>query len=417
MAATDKTTLKGYFETGDIPTQSQFEQFIDSSFIGANFVFVYQKSDLPAAVGGVITLEANKTYYFTTAIDLTGDRLVCGANTTILGGSSENCSITSTGLVGQYLIDSDYTLPIRHITIKDVGLGISINTSGLGAQPIALDWTGVNFSGCAINLTCGDIDNFIFTKGAVLGGGVMQFLGSAGTIGIDNSLFVGTGAVDEKLIEVSASATITRRFRIILTSFVSFGATVGIDFNVSATVPVESFILDTVNFSGGGTYLSGVNYLDNRALFSKCKGITNTAEIGQYTVNGNAVPTTFLSAGVATKVLGSTSPNAINQKFSHSNNRLTYTGALTRSFDISAICTMSGGGNKEIGLYVAKNDITIPESETYATTNSGGRFENISIQHIITMDEGDYVELWAENATDTSSVIFESMNFIIRSIA
>ena len=60
--------------------------------------FVARKADLPAAVTGVITLAANATYYFVNTLDLTGDRLVCGANTTILGSSSENCRLISTGL-------------------------------------------------------------------------------------------------------------------------------------------------------------------------------------------------------------------------------------------------------------------------------------------------------------------------------
>lgn len=73
-----------------------------------NFIFINSKSDLPTASGGVITLEANKTYYFTTDIDLTGDRLVGSQDTVILGSSSENSSITSTGLsASEFLLYSD----------------------------------------------------------------------------------------------------------------------------------------------------------------------------------------------------------------------------------------------------------------------------------------------------------------------
>jgi hypothetical protein len=89
-----------------IPTSTSVENLIDQ--IGVlidvndsgitNLTFVASKSDLPSPVGGVITLLAEHTYYFTADVDLLGDRLLGSQDTVILGASSENCSITSTGL-------------------------------------------------------------------------------------------------------------------------------------------------------------------------------------------------------------------------------------------------------------------------------------------------------------------------------
>ena len=94
---------------------------IDGSLRLTEVVFVSAPSQLPAAVAGVITLLADTTYYFTTSIDLTGDRLVGADNTCLLGASSENATITSTGLgVSVALFTTDYTTPIRHISISDV---------------------------------------------------------------------------------------------------------------------------------------------------------------------------------------------------------------------------------------------------------------------------------------------------------
>jgi len=73
------------------------QQEIDSGTFGSStLILVDEKSDLPSASGGVITLADNYTYFFTTTVDLTGDRIVAGQNTTIIGGSSENCRIKST---------------------------------------------------------------------------------------------------------------------------------------------------------------------------------------------------------------------------------------------------------------------------------------------------------------------------------
>lgn len=381
-----------------------------------DFVFVYSKQDLPEAVNNVITLEDYATYYFLNDIDLLGDRIVCGVNNTILGTSSENASITSTGLsASEFLIYSDYTLPIRHITIKDVTKAVGINTSDSGAQPIALDWTGVNFSGCTTNLECGYVDNFIFSKGAILGGGTIIFDSTVGTIGIDNSLFVGDGS-DESLIDIQSTATITRRFRTIYSSFVAYGSTKAITVDASATIPVEGYILDTVNFSGGGTYTSGVQFTDNKTRFVNVKGVENTAEIGNYYMLNNATTTTISQTETPVKVAGTTTANAINQKFSHTDNRLTYTGSLIRDFEVLANASFTSGNNQVIGLYVAKNGTVIASSEMYATTSGSGRAESINCQTIVELVENDYVEVWIENETSASNITVEYLNVIAKSL-
>jgi len=381
-------------------------------------VFVADKTDLPDAVGGVITLGEDITYYFTAHVDLTGDRLVGSANTTILGASSENCSITSTGLdIVQPLFTTDYTTPVRHITFKDVGVGIEVNPSGLGTQPIALDWTGVNFSGCGISLICGEIDNFIFTKGAILGSGAFTFTNSVGTIGIDNSLFVGTGD-DYPLIDLQSTCVVTRRFRVIYSSFVAFGSTKAINVDVSATVPTDSYILDTCNFSGGGTYLQGIGQLftDNEPRWVNNKGIINTAAIGNYYMSNNATVTTISASATPVKILGTTTANAINQKLSHTDNRLTYDGELIKSFQITAIASFISGNNRKIGLYVAKNGTILTDSVMYATTSGTGRAESVTIQTITEMSNGDYIEIWIENDSSTDNITVEFLNVICKAI-
>lgn len=391
--------------------------------VPSNLVYVASRYDFPASVSGVITLEDYTTYLITDEIDLGGDRIVIsGSNTTLLGTSSETSFLTSTGIgttfPTNYLIESDYTLPIRHITFKDVPLAIGINTSGLGVQPIALDWTGVNFSGTSISVVCGDIDNFIFSKGAILSSGGLVFEGDVGTIGIDNSLFVGTGGA-YNLIELTASANVTRRFRTIYSSFVAFGSTVAITANASATIPVDSYILDTCNFSGGGTYLQGIGqfYTDNEPRFVNCKGITNTAEIANYTMLNNATATVISAVNTPTKVLGTTTANAINQKFTHSNNRATYSGELVKDFQVTAVASLFGSTNRVIGMYVAKNGTVISDSEMYATTSGTGRAESITVQTITELVNGDYLEIWIENSTDATNVTVEYLNFICKSIS
>jgi hypothetical protein len=391
-----------------------FTEIAQSQLVPNEVVFVNEKSDFPSASGGVITLGDNITYFISANIDLLGDRLVGGQNTTIIGGSSENCTITSTGLgVGVALFTTEWTTPIRHITFKDVDTAIAID--GNINPPVALDWTGVNFLNIPNVGTINTCDNWIYSKGAFLSSKGLVFEGTTGTVGVDNSIFVGSGA-SGNIIELASTATITRRFRLIYSSVVAFGSTTGIYIDPSATVPTEGYILDTINFSGGSTYTGGVTYTDNKTRFINCKGIDNTAEIGNYYMLNNATATTIASSGVAYKISGTTTANTINQKFSHSDNRLTYTGGLIRDFQVSATASLTSGNNNVIGLYVAKNGVVISSSEMYATTSSGGRAESIACQTILDMEENDYIEIWVENDSSTTDITVEYLNVICKSL-
>jgi len=238
------------------------------------YLFVSSISDLPTAIGGVFTLEDNVTYLFTTTVDLLGDRLVCGENTTIIGGSSENCRIKSTGLAAA-LITSNYSLPMRNITIE---AALALDLEGDGVTT-ALDWFGVNFTDCAVVGTIKDYSNFIMADSAFLNSGGLTLDGTIGTVGFSQCLF-DCNAGNTAFI-VPATAIISRRFRIVYSSFIVLSGETGINVNASATIPTESYILDTVNFAGGGTYLSGLDVTSNDALFINCTNIPNSSVNGQ----------------------------------------------------------------------------------------------------------------------------------------
>ena len=142
---------------------------------GNEFVFVFSKLDLPTPVSGVITLGNNITYFITKTIDLTGDRIVAGVNSVIIGGSSENCILKSTGLSSSTaLITSVYSLPMRSITITH---GTALNLDGDGTTT-ALDWFGVNFTDCATVGTIKDYTNFVMSDSAFLNSGNLTFDGT-----------------------------------------------------------------------------------------------------------------------------------------------------------------------------------------------------------------------------------------------
>jgi hypothetical protein len=376
-----------------------------------NLIFVKSKNDFPAAVNGVITLGDNITYFITTTVDLTGDRLVAGQNTTIIGGSSENSYLKSTGLsASTALITSNWSLPMRNFSITH---GTAVNLDATGNSTAALDWFGVNFVDCATVGTIKTYSNFIMSDCALLNSANMTFDGTIGTVGFVNCLFSGIAA--QTTLNFPSTLTITRRIRAIYSSFVAFSGATAIFVSTSAIIPTESYVLDTINFSGGATYTGGVTYLSNTAFFSNCKGIVNSSAIAQMHFNNNATATTITAANTFAKVAGTTTPNAINQKFAHANNRLTYTGGINRSFRVGAVVSVSANNGQIVSVRVAKNGVTLADSESQATISANGRFENLKCQTIIEMTTNDFVEVFVANNAVTN-ITAQELNVIIEAL-
>lgn len=376
-----------------------------------NLIFVYSKLDFPTPSAGVITLLDDATYFITGTVDLTGDRLVCGINTTIIGGSSENCRIKSTGLVTA-LITSVYSLPIRNITIE---AALALDLDGDGTTT-ALDWFGVNFTDCAVIGTVKDYTNFIMTDCAFLNSGGMTLDGTIGSVAIITSLF--NCNAGNTVFILPATLIITRRFRIIYSAFVILAGETGINVNASATIPTEGYILDTVNFSGGGTYLTGVTHTSNDSLFINCTNITNTSVNGQLYMQANATATVVAVQNTFYKVAGTTTASADNSKFSHSNNRLTCDAAVSRKYLIQANLSFTSGTNDicEFGFYDSQLAAVRTPSKTKSTANSVGRAENVSFACVVTMVANDYIEVYCTNTSAANNITVDGLNFIITEI-
>lgn len=373
-----------------------------------NFVFVDNKVDLPAAIGGVITLLDNYTYFITKTVDLTGDRIEAGENTTIMGTSSEVSKIISTGLIGTALITSEWSLPLRNISFT---ADIVLDLDATGNPNEALDWFGVNFVNCATIGTIANYNNVIISDSAFLESGNLIFDGTLNTIGFMQCLF--NPAAGQTAITIVPTATINRRFRTIYSSFVVTPGETGLDATNTSFTNNESYILDTVNFSGGGTYLSGLTNTDNKAFLSNCIGVDNSGNIAQYYMVNNATATTVSATNTFYKIAGTTTSGPYIQKFTLTNNRATYVGAFTGFFKITVVLSASAGNNQVLNVRVAVDGTSVISSDSTVTTSGTGRIENIKAQAIVSLANNNYVEVFIANATATTNITVSDLNVII----
>jgi hypothetical protein len=386
-----------------------------------NFIFVGTKNDLPPAVNGTITLKDNYTYFFTTTVDLEGDRLVAGDNTTILGGSSENCRIKSTGIsTTTALLSSAYSLPLRNITFE---APYAINLVASIPSVHALDWFGVNFTNCAKVGIISSYNNFIMLDSAFLSSQDLTFNGTMGTIGFNQCLFSGNFGIggNRNILNLADTLNITRRFRSTVNSFVVPSGFTGINVGESVTIPNEAFILDTCNFSGPGGYLNGTltATTSSKSLFKDNRGIGNSFVTGQIYMQDNVTQTSIAATDTWTKVAGITTDSGELAKFTASDNRLTCAATIEREYNVN--CTLSfrceAFNNVKFGFY----DSLLSEVRAASQikhTSSAGELHHVTIVDLVSQfPNGEYIEVHCKNLDSTTPITIEYMNLIIHEVS
>lgn len=372
------------------------------------WVFVVTDADLPAPVAGVRTLAANTTYVITKDLDLNGDRLVLSSGTTLFGGGNETV-LSSTGLLSA-LLTSTNSVQIFHLGF-DCAIFCDFNG---GAMP---NGKLVSMIGCRVSntTTTGTIKNYtnvLFTNCSFSNCGTLTFDGTVSSVGfIQSSLDSRAGAT---MISVPATATISTRIRFNICVFIALPGETALNVNVAASIPDEGYYLGMCNFTGGGTYLAGVQHTDNKAFFSECRGINNSGSICQYTMFNNAVATAIAVVNTFYKAAGTTIPGLYVEKFNTATtNRALYTGALTGYYRVTAVLTLSSSNNNVISARIAKNGTTTSQSETSVTTDAAGRVENVYVQDIVLLNINDYIEIFVANKTANNNITVQNMSVIV----
>ena len=414
-----------YFKDYDMVTDRDLDSFeMDHNFRNlaeelinvqgdGNVFTINSISDLPDPVSNVITLNDNATYIFTTIVDISNNRLVAGINTVILGYSSENCGIHN-NLDNEALLSSVCTMPMRHLQLIANGTDSTIlDLNATGVEN--LDWYGVNF----LNSDIGSIKNYQntviissafinCTNGFVLDGSVSAFV-------VDMSALV-TPQSGLVMFDISDDMTFISRFRLSVSSWRPPTGVTIVNWGTGVTVPDEGVNIFNNTFTGAGVSIAGIDQSSNKTLFKENLGLKDTFPSGNMGFNSNATATTIGDADVWIKAAGSTiSQNA--ERFTHTNNRLTYTGSKDRDFNINVSSSLTSGNNKIIHISIFVNgSAMIVGSDANSTSNAGGRSENIVSISSTELSPNDYIEVFVKNETDTANITLTDSNLIISEV-
>jgi hypothetical protein len=94
-------------------------------------------------------------------------------------------------------------------------------------------------------------------------------------------------------------------------------------------------------------------------------------------------------------------------------NRMQYAGTAERIVHVTCNFSMSVlGNNKLMKFRLARNGVTVPESEIQRWVSTGTDIGAASCQTLCAATVGDYVELWGANATDTTDFRIEIFQMV-----
>ena len=212
------------------------------------------------------------------------------------------------------------------------------------------------------------------------------------------------------------------------------GSAIGID--VSSNPVVENGVLTGASFSGTSTqYINGYsvgtypgfNFTNSWTV--DCPGIpveSDQVAAGNIYYDG-AITTGFFQTVPDSNPLNlsgnsnANSTSAVNllRMSSLVDNRLTYLGKKTRTFQISASLSVRGGtstGNF-YAFYIRKNGtVTLTETNTLMRVNNTSDINSISISGTVELDPGEYIEIWGQRLVGSGTTLLSifSLNLNIK---
>jgi hypothetical protein len=132
------------------------------------------------------------------------------------------------------------------------------------------------------------------------------------------------------------------------------------------------------------------------------------AAYGQYHITTIA-ETTIAALDTPTKVNGITTSSFLSN-FSHSANRLTYTGTAARKFYVSVSLSFHGTNGTEYSFSIAKDSILVASSEIQSTAAGANILAHVSSQCIIELQNTQFIEVFVENVVNGDGVTIDQMN-------
>lgn len=369
-----------------------------------NFVLVKALSDFPAPIAGIITLTPGVLYEINGTIVLPDKINLNGC--TIQGDDASNDKLIYTGT--QELFTGTKTGNISFLTLN--------SSSG---KIFNIDGGGVNQNLIVQNcffLGCDSVGTVKGIGGTVFFSTVAYFYNTNGitfqndnNVVLNNTLWDITNSnVYEKFIGVFNVIQILGGDRLVSSTNTATAE------HISGITSLVAGSIKVVMFVGSGTYIDGAfsNFWEVES-----SGVnTEKDDVAAGNLYMSTPATTVISStGVPVKIAGTTSGANLFRVSTTTDNRLTYTGAKSRSFQV--ICSLTStqpSSNKYFSFYIAKNGVILTESRQEVKIVNSTDQVSVTLSCTVSLSPNDYIEVWVENETASTDLTVQTMNLSMK---
>ncbi|HEX7845662.1 MAG TPA: hypothetical protein VF476_07635, partial [Chitinophagaceae bacterium] len=371
-----------------------------------NHVIVRTAADLPAASGGIITLssgtlyEVNGTIVVTNKINLNGcylvgrdannDKIIYTPSSGELFTGTKGGTIRLLTLVasstGSKLFNLDMSAT-ENLLVRDAIIA-NCKDVGLVKGGYITFFSVINYSGNTVGITYQNNANLFLDNTPWFPSNTGTFEKLVGTFDVIEKLggfYQPMAASSATALDVTGVTSITESGILKNTAFMGTGTKVNGSFSNKWEVEASGIATEKDDVSTGNIYLTSV------------------------------VTTTFSNTNTPTKVLGATAAASLFRVTSPADNRLSYIGGKNKRFQvIASVSVTSQAANKYFSLYIVKNGVILPESKQALRLSSGVDKGSVTLSCTVLLGTNDYIEVWAENNSDLSSLTVETLNLAIK---
>ncbi len=120
--------------------------------------------------------------------------------------------------------------------------------------------------------------------------------------------------------------------------------------------------------------------------------------------------TSIGTVNVAVKAAGTTLSDGLVDFTMPENNRITYTGALTRHVHTAVSLSVSAASNNKIfNICLALNGVPLVRTKQTRKMTTSSDIGSLTLLVALDLSTDDYLEVWVENITDDTNITIESM--------
>lgn len=380
-----------------------------SDLTPANRVLINSPNDFPSPVAGLITLQANTEYYIGDNITIPGSFAPL-PNNVVFTGQREISSLTYAGTNTLFPGTDVNTFTISGLSIDTPSAQVFDFTDTTPQSTISIN--NCSFTNAtSLGQFTGISDLIVDLVGATSIQKGFSFIGNINVLSLERILMQSANVAFKGIDLTTAVISSLAIGRVVMIAPGGAFGISGLAANGNIT-PDSIASVASCDFSGGMTALENITTDDIRWRFEANTPIQDTFINALASIKGNATVTVITTINTPVVYAGTFTSNSASHFAISAAGRITYNGerdairAVTASLTVRA----DSGTNKLITSYFALNGVVITDSGMQIRADAT-ETRSITLTWLQKFSKDDYIELWAENNTDTADAVLVDATF------